>query len=84
MSKDVEIAGICIAETDWEATPASVKALVEGLVGEVEHLNGQFKQLSEQYEPLAERIGELEEKLSRNSKNSYCATVKVGGWRQSG
>ncbi|MGB3546668.1 MAG: IS66 family transposase [Saprospiraceae bacterium] len=70
MSKDVEIAGICIAETDWEATPASVKALVEGLVGEVEHLNGQFKQLSEQYEPLAERIGELEEKLSRNSKNS--------------
>lgn len=70
MNKDVEIAGIRIPEADWEATPASVKALVEGLVGEVEHLNGQFKQISEQFKPLAERIGELEEQLSKNSKNS--------------
>lgn len=70
MSRDVEIAGIRIPESDWAATPASVKALVEGLVGEVEHLDKQFKQISEQVKPLAERLGELEEKLSKNSKNS--------------
>lgn len=70
MSKAVEIEGIRISETDWAATPARVKALVEGLVGEVEHLDKQFKQISEQVKALAERVGGLEEKLSKSSKNS--------------
>ncbi|MEL7503809.1 MAG: DUF6444 domain-containing protein, partial [Cyanobacteria bacterium J06554_6] len=63
MSKEVEIAGIQISQSDWEATPASVKALVNHLVSVIAQLEGQIT-------PLTERVSHLEEQLSKNSKNS--------------
>lgn len=59
----IEVAGIEIPQSEWEATPASVKVLVG-------HLVTVIHELGEQVSPLSERIAELEEKLSKNSKNS--------------
>lgn len=81
MSKSVEIAGIHIPESEWDATPASVKALVEYLVGEVTHVNEQLNQISKQLSPLAERLSELEEQLSKNSKNSSKPPSSEGFWK---
>lgn len=63
MDKELDIAGIQIPQADWEATPASVKALVKDLVKGI-------SQLSERIEPLSERVNTLEEQLAKNSKNS--------------
>ena len=56
MRADIEIAGIQVPQADWEATPASIRALV--LV------------LSERLQQQDERIRQLEERLNQNSKNS--------------
>ena len=56
MNEEIEIAGIKVPKADWEATPASIRALV--LV------------LSECLKQQDERIRELEERLNQNSKNS--------------
>ena len=56
MSEEIEIAGIKVPKADWEATPASIQALV--LV------------LSERLQQQDERIRQLEERLNQNSKNS--------------
>ena len=70
MSQDIEIAGHHIPASEWESTPASTKALVAHLVGELARMQEQFKQLSEQIAPLAEQVLDLEEQLSKNSQNS--------------
>ena len=56
MSEDIEIAGIKVPQADWEATPASIHALV--LV------------LSERLQHQDERLRQLEERLHKNSQNS--------------
>ncbi|MEM6716922.1 MAG: DUF6444 domain-containing protein, partial [Cyanobacteria bacterium P01_C01_bin.147] len=56
MSEDIEIAGIKVPKADWEATPASIQALV--LV------------LSERLQQQDERLRQLEERLNQHSQNS--------------
>ncbi|WP_080807653.1 hypothetical protein [Halomicronema hongdechloris] len=70
-SGEIEMAGIRIAQSDWETTPKSVK-------GGGYHLVSTIGKLSEQeVAPLVEHIGHfnkriahLEEQLSKDSKNS--------------
>lgn len=56
MSEEIELAGIKVPKADWEATPASIQALV--LV------------LSERLQQQDERLRQLEERLNQNSQNS--------------
>ena len=56
MSEEIEIAGIKVPKADWEATPASIRALVVVL--------------SERLKQQDERLNQLEEKLNQTSKNS--------------
>ena len=60
-----EINGIPAA--DWEVTPASVKALVEELLGRFEHLNQQFKTLNQEMSPLSGQMHQLEQRLLGSS-----------------
>ena len=57
-----------ISKTDWESTPASVKAVVVELAGRVEQLNEQFALLSSQMTPLLEQMSQLEAELSKRKK----------------
>ena len=56
MSEEIEIAGVKVPRADWEATPASIRALV--LV------------LSERLKQQDERLSQLEERLNQTSQNS--------------
>lgn len=47
MSSEIEIAGIKIAEVDWDATPKSVKAVVIVLSERLENIEEQLKQNSQ-------------------------------------
>lgn len=52
----IDIGGLSIPEVDWEATPASVKALVGELI--------------ETLTKVEERVSHLEEQVKQNSQNS--------------
>ena len=54
--ESIEIAGRKISLADWDATPESIKLVIEDLHGIVAE--------------LSQRISALEEKLNKNSKNS--------------
>ena len=56
MEEKVTIGGVEIPHSDWEQTPASVKAVVQSLSETVEKLNA--------------RLAEIEERLGLNSENS--------------
>ena len=56
MSEEIEIAGVKVPRADWEATPASIRALV--LV------------LSERLKQQDERLSQLEERLKQTSQIS--------------
>lgn len=61
----VDISGILISVSDWEATPASVKtALVSALIATISRLE--------------ERVSHLEEQLNQNSQNSSSPPSKDG------
>jgi hypothetical protein len=59
----LELGGIAIPQTDWDNTPASVKALVSVLLEEL-------SQLRQNNQQMAERLSHLEEQLKQNSSNS--------------
>jgi len=61
---NLDIGGISISATDWEATPASVKALVTTLLETISRLE--------------ERVSHLEEQLNQNSQNSSRPPSKDG------
>jgi transposase len=61
---NLDIGGISISASDWEATPASVKALVTALMETINHLE--------------ERVSHLEEQLNQNSQNSSRPPSKDG------
>jgi transposase len=63
-SESIEIAGRKITKADWDATPESVKLVIEdfhGIIG-----------------VLTLRVSNLEEKLNKNSKNSSIPPSKNG------
>lgn len=61
----IDIGGISISVSDWEATPASVKtALVSALIANISRLE--------------ERVSHLEEQLNQNSQNSSSPPSKDG------
>jgi len=61
----IDIGGISISVSDWEATPASVKtALVSALIATISRLE--------------ERVSHLEEQLNQNSQNSSSPPSKDG------
>ncbi|MGB3615226.1 MAG: IS66 family transposase, partial [Elainellaceae cyanobacterium] len=57
--QEIEIGGICLPRADWEATPASVKAVVSALLTS-----------SAQVNELSERVAHLEEQLRQGPDNS--------------
>ena len=63
-SESIEIAGRKISLADWDATPESIKLVIEDLHGLVAG--------------LSQRISTLEEKLNKNSKNSSIPPSKKG------
>lgn len=70
-----------ISASDWDATPASVKAVVSELADKIEHLNEQFALLSSQMSPLVEQMSELEKlvkwkKKSRSSKRGFGQSIR--------
>jgi transposase len=63
-SESIEIAGRKVTKADWDATPESVKLVIEdfhGMIG-----------------VLTQRVSNLEEKLNKNSKNSSIPPSKNG------
>lgn len=60
----IDISGISISASDWEATPASVKALVATLIETISRLE--------------DRVSHLEEQLNQNSQNSSRPPSKDG------
>lgn len=60
----IDIGGISIFASDWEATPASVKALVTALMETISHLE--------------DWVSHLEEQLNQNSQNSSRSPSKDG------
>jgi transposase len=56
MSDEIDLVGLKVPQSDWDATPESIKLVVLSLL--------------EQLKLLDARVGELEEQLRRNSKNS--------------
>ena len=63
-SESIEIAGRKISLADWDATPESIKLVIEDLQGIVAG--------------LSQRISALEEKINKNSKNSSIPPSKNG------
>jgi transposase len=66
----IEIGGIWLPRADWEATPASVEALVAALLTTIAQQQEQFSQLSAQYAAMSERVSHLEEQVRQTSQNS--------------
>ncbi len=60
----IDIGGISLSASDWEATPTSVKALVATLIKTISRLEG--------------RVSHLEEQLNQNLQNSSCLPSKDG------
>ena len=63
-SESIEIVGRKVTKADWDATPESVKLVIEdfhGMIG-----------------VLTQRISNLEETLNKNSKNSSIPPSKNG------
>ncbi|MDG2614766.1 DUF6444 domain-containing protein, partial [Thermoleptolyngbya sichuanensis XZ-Cy5] len=67
---EIEIGGIRLPRADWEATPASVQALVAALLTTIAQQQEQLDQLSEQFVAMGERIAHLEEQVRQTSQNS--------------
>lgn len=67
---EIEIGGIWLPQEDWEATPASVQALVATLLNTIAHQQEQLGQLSQQLTMMSERVTHLEEQVRQNSQNS--------------
>lgn len=67
---EIEIGGIRLSRADWEATPASVQALVAALLTTIAQQQEQLGQLSEQLVAMSERISHLEEQVRQTSQNS--------------
>ena len=63
-AESIEIAGRKISAADWDATPESIKLVIEDLHGLVAQ--------------LSQRILALEEKINKNSKNSSIPPSKNG------
>jgi hypothetical protein len=63
MSEAIEIAGIKVPKSDWEATPPSIRTLV--LI-----LSQRLQEQDERIRQQDARIRELEERLNQSSKNS--------------
>jgi transposase len=63
-SESIEIAGRKVTKADWDATPESVKLVIEDLHGIISE--------------LTVRLSNLEEKLNKNSKNSSIPPSKNG------
>jgi len=59
-----------IAHADWEATPASVAALLMELLEQNRKLLEQNRSLVDQVKNLATRVAQLEEQKGRSSMNS--------------
>ena len=66
----IEGLGSRVPAADWEATPESVKAVVEELSERFEHLSAQFKALSEEISPLSAQVRQLEKIVSLKSSGS--------------
>ncbi|MCF2970888.1 DUF6444 domain-containing protein [Synechococcus sp. Nb3U1] len=69
---EIEIGGIRLSRADWEATPASVQALVATLLRTIAQQQEQLDQLTEQFVAMsgAGRISHLEEQVRQTSQNS--------------
>ena len=76
----IESFGSRVPAADWEATPESVKAVVEELSERFEHLSAQFKALSEEISPLSAQVQQLEKKVLLKSSGStkFLATKGFG------
>ena len=59
-----------IPHADWEATPASVDALLMELLEQNRELREQNQSLLDQVTTLATRVAQLEEQKGRSSRNS--------------
>lgn len=67
---EIEIGGIRLPQGDWEATPPSVQALVQGLLATITQQQETIARQQKQLEQLSERVAHLEERLGQTSKNS--------------
>lgn len=67
---EIKIGGIRLSRADWEATPASVQALVATLLNTISQQQEPFGQLNEQVAAMSERVAHLEEQVRQTSQNS--------------
>ncbi len=67
---EIEIGGIRLPRSDWEATPASVQALVATLLAIIAQQQEQIDQLNQQLVTMGERLAHLEEQVRQSSQNS--------------
>ena len=70
MSREVEIAGVKIPQADWEATPASIRALVQSLSEQLSHIEEKLKKNSKNSSkpPSSQGFGRSIEKKEKSSK----------------
>ena len=67
---EIEIGGIRLPRSDWEATPASVQALVATLLATIAQQQEQLDHLNKQVMAMSERLAHLEEQVRQSSQNS--------------
>jgi transposase len=67
---EIEIGGIRLPRTDWEATPASVQALVATLLAIIAQQQEALEHLTQQHVAMSERVAHLEEQVNQTSQNS--------------
>jgi hypothetical protein len=61
MSNEIELGGQKVPQSDWDATPESIKLVVLALLEQLKLLNA--------------RVAELEEQLRRNSKKLIATPI---------
>ena len=69
MESEIEIAGIKVPKSDWEATPESIKAVVIVLSERLEHIEEQLKKNSRNSSkpPSSDGFGKVEKKQKQKS-----------------
>lgn len=84
MSSEIKIAGIKIAEADWDATPESVKAVVIVLSERLENIEEQLKQNSQNSSrpPSRDGFGKPKKPQGQKQKNASKKRRKVDSSRK--
>jgi hypothetical protein len=86
MSDTITIAGIEIPKADWEATPASVQAVVMVLSERLSHIEEQLKQTSRNSSrpPSSDRLRQSQPKSEESPSNKNHASRGAPRGRQGG